>query len=206
MAVLRFPNRTGQRGVFQDDAVDYIDVDLTYDEIVGYTRFDTKATAESWATDDVVGILILKNSTNWAIWTAKWDDTNAYLIRVTLEDSAGTIADEDLVDVYATPTAGLMQQLLYEPQIITISGTTHTTLDANVGRLHRCTSGSATTITLGQTTMVNWQGLFVREGAGTVTIQREGTDTINGAATSITISAYSSKFVYQPTDGVWVVI
>ena len=71
MAVLRFPNRTGQRGVFQDDTVDYVDVDLTYDEIVGYTRFDTKATAESWATDDVVGILILKNSTNWAIWTAK---------------------------------------------------------------------------------------------------------------------------------------
>jgi hypothetical protein len=206
MAALRFPNRTGQRGVFQDDTVDYIDVDVTYDEITGYTRFDTKATAESWATDDLIGVLILKNSTNWVIWTATWDDTNAYLIKVTLEDSAGTISDEDAVDVYAVPTAGLMQQLLYEPQIVTISGTTHSTLDANVGRLHRCTSGSATTITLDEDTMVNWQAVFVREGAGTVTIQKEGTDTINGAAASVTIQTFSSKFVYQPTAGAWIVI
>jgi hypothetical protein len=206
MAELRFPNRTGQRGVFKDDTVDYIDVDVTYDIITGYIRFDTKATAESWATNDVMGVLILKDSTNWAIWTAKWDDTNAYLIRVTVEDSAGTISDDDDVDVYAVPTAGMMQQLLYEPQIVEISGTTHSTLDANVGRLHRFTSGSAVTVTLDEDTMVNWQGLFVVEGAGGITVQKEGSDTINGGTASIAVSQWSTRYVYQPTAGAWIIV
>jgi hypothetical protein len=206
MAVLRFPNRTGQRGVFKDSSPDYIDVDSSYDDITGYTNFDDKSTAETWITDDLVGLLILKNSTNWKIWTAKWDNTNDYLILVTEEDSAGTITADDEVDVYAVPTAGLMQQLLYEPQIVTVSGTTHSTSDLDIGRLHRFTSGSAVTVTLDEDTMVGWHGVLVQEGAGVVTIQRDGSDTINGGSTSVALAQWKSAYVYQPTAGAWVVV
>jgi len=207
MAFLRLPNRTAQAGVYKTGTPNYVDVDEGFAAIAGMVTFDAKATDDGWLALDLVSVLIKKDNSNYKVWIATWDATNKYLKLDTEEETVGTISDADNVEVWAVASSKMMETLIYEPKIVTISGTTHATLDANKGALHRCTSASAVTVTLDEDTLVNWQGLFVREGAGSVTFQKEGTDTINGSSDAVAISGqFKTAYVYQPSAGAWFVV
>ena len=101
----------------------------------------------------------------------------------------------------------MLESLLYDAPMVTIIETTHTTLLINKGKLHRCTSASAVTITLDEDMPVGWQGVFVQEGAGVVTFQKEESDTLNGGSGTVAIPLqWKTAYVYQHTEGAWVVI
>ena len=205
MATLRFPNRAGQEGVFYTGSPDYVDVDNASDPLAEMLTFASQAT--TWATSDLVGVLIKKDATNYKIWVGEWDATNEYVEKFFEEEAVGTISDSDAVEVTAVLTQRMAESLVFEPQIKTISGTTHTTADEDCGKLHRCTSSSAVAITLDSSSKVPWQGLFVQEGAGTVTISRASTDTINNGTDPVAIPArYKTAYVYQYTEGAWMVL
>jgi len=68
--------------------------------------------------------------------------------------------------------------------------TTNTTLGASYnGQFVVVDSAGAVTLTLDDTNPVNWICQILRKGAGTVTIQRQTTGTINGGTTGISIAA-----------------
>ena len=205
MATLRFPNRAGQEGVFYTGTPDYVDVDNAEDPLAEMLTFASQAT--NWATGDLVGVLIKKDATNYKIWVGEWDDTNEYIEKFFEEESVGTISDSDAVEVTAVLTQRMAESLIFEPQIVIISSTAHTTDDDNCGKLHRCTAATATTITLDSSAKVPWQGLFVWEGIGSVSIEIESTDEINEGTDPVDIPArYKTAYVYQHTEGAWTVL
>jgi hypothetical protein len=147
--------------VFYTGTPDYVDVDNASDPLAEMLTFASQAM--DWATGDLVGVLIKKDATNYKIWVGEWDDTNEYVEKFFEEESVGTISNNDAVEVTAVLTERMAESLVFEPQIVVISGTTHTTADTNCGKLHRCTSSSAVAITLDSSAKVPWQGLFVQE-------------------------------------------
>jgi hypothetical protein len=174
--------------------------------------FDTKASDDSWADDDLVGVRLEKSATAYKVWKAKWDATyatnsdKAALLVVTEEDSVGTISDGDSVLVTAVPTKLTFDDVLFRPQIILVDGTTHTLLEADCGKLHRFTSGSATTVTIDASLSVGWHALFVQEGAGVVSFDPQSTDTLNGDTVNVAMGGqYKSAYLYQHTEGAWIV-
>lgn len=212
MATPRFPNRTGQTGIFHVAGTNYVDVDATYAAQGAFVRFATKAADTTqpggvWAEGDTLGILIFKNASNHQVWKASWDATNEYLEVVTLEDSVGTISDGNTVIVTAVMTEYTFDALVSQPQIVTVSGTAYTPGANERGALFRCTSGSATTITLSEDSVVPFHGIVAREGAGAVSLAIEGTDTVNGSDTAIAIAnQWGSAYFYQHTEGAWTVL
>lgn len=209
---IKLPNRTGQAGVYHTGSPNYVDVDHTFLSSDGMVTFATKAADATqpggvWANADTVGLLVVKDSSNWKVWYASWNSASEYLEVVTEEDSLGTISDGDAVVVTGTLTAEMLDQVFFTPQIYTVTGTTYTTLAAHKGWLIRCTSGSAVTITLDEDLPVGFHGIVVQEGAGTVSFAREGTDTINGAAANVSLAAqWKSAYFYQASAGAWVAV
>jgi hypothetical protein len=160
-----------------------------------------------WVDGDTVGVLIKKTDSHYKVWTAIWDATNEHLEVVTEEDTVGTISDGDTVLVLGILTAEVVDNLVMSAQLLTVSGTTHTTALADKGKVVRCTSGSAVTITLDDAMPVGYHGLVVQEGAGAVSLARDGTDTINGGTANVMLGGqWKSAYFYQPTNGAWVVV
>ena len=204
---LRFPNRTGQEAVYKTGTPDYVDVDNAATVLSGMVTFAARATADSWANGDQLSIVVIKDNSNYTVWTAKWDSTNEYLEAVLEEDSVGTISDDDDVIVIAATSTNALESLLYQAQFVEVSSTPYTLLAANKGTVHRCTSASATTITIDEDLPVGWHAVFVREGAGSVAFARDGSDTLNGGTVNITMgSQWTSSYIYQAVEGAWVVV
>jgi hypothetical protein len=88
---------------------------------------------------------------------------------------------------------------------LVVSGTSATLGLANIGATVCCTSGSATVLTLDATLPVATEFTIVREGAGSVTVQRAGSDTVNGSTSATLGAQYSHAHVYQRTEGAWIV-
>ena len=203
---LIFPNSTGQAGIYRTGSPNYVDVSSAYVALEEHTGFVAAATAEGWADGDTMTVYVRESTTKTAIWLAEWDETNSRMNLVDTEKAVSTLTNGADVDIIAVPSKLSYDRMIHEPRIVLISGTTHTTADANTGALHRCTNGSAVTITLDTGAPVEWHGLFVWEGAGAVSFARGGSDTINGGEANVTIlSRYNSAYVYQPTEGAWII-
>jgi len=213
MATTRFPNNTGQTGIYKTGSPNYVDVTATYAVQDRFVRFGAKATDDSWADDDIVGIRIEKSATAYKVWKAKWDATYATnddepaLLLVTEEDSVGTINDGDSVLVTATVTKLVFDDVLFRPQFVTVSGTTHTFLEVDSGKVHRFTSADAVTVTVDAALTVGWHAVCVQEGAGLVSFDPQSTDTLNGAGTNVPMSGqFRSAYIYQHTEGAWIAV
>lgn len=205
MARIMFSNLVGQAGIYHTGSPNYVDVDNAYTPVAGMVTFAAKDTDDAWGDGDLMGVKIYVNDTNYKVWWASWDATNEYIEVITEEETVGTIADGAAVTVIAVPTRLMMEKAIWEPRVVTITGTTHTTLDADFGALHRCTNGSAVTVTLGADCRANWHGLFSQEGAGLVSFARASTDTINGGTANVPMAGqYKTAYVYQPTEGAWI--
>ena len=213
MPTNRFPNNTGQVGIYKTGTPDYVDVTDTYTVQDRFVRFATKATDDSWADDDLVGIRIEKSATDYKVWKAKWDATYTTngdapaLILDTEEDSVGTIADTDSVLVTAVPTKLTFDDVLFRPQFVVVSGTTHTLLEADCGKVHRFTSADAVTVTIDAALSVGWHCVLIQEGAGLVSLDPQSTDEINGATANVAMAGqYKSAYLYQHTEGDWITV
>ena len=207
--MLRYSNRVAQIGVYHDDTTDYLDVSSGA-AIDGMRTFYAIATSQSWATGDVLGLYIKESATKWAVWTATWDATNQYLVVAAVEDSVGTLTDGASVEVSLVMSEALLLSLSTTParaQFV-VESTTARTLGVNdAGKLIRCTNASAVTVTPDDALPVGFHCMIVQEGSGTVSLARDGTDTINTGTTAIALSGqYKSAYLYQPTEGAWVVI
>lgn len=206
--MLQHPNATGQAGVFKTGSPNYVDVSSGA-ALENYSTFSARATADSWAEGDLVGIYIEKDASNNKVWLASWDATNSYLELVSEEETVGTISDTDAVDVSAVPTKLVMEKVMRDAEFVVESGTTRTLSAADHGQTIRCTSGSAVAITLDDALDVGFHCLIVQEGAGAVTVDSEGTDTLNGVAagTGVALAGqYKSAYVYQASAGAWIII
>lgn len=206
--MLQHPNATGQTATFKTGSPNYIDVS-TGAALENWSTFAARATADAWADGDLVGIYIEKDASNHKVWLASWDDTNSYLELVSEEETAGTISDADAVDVTAVPTKLVMERVMRDAEFVEESGTTRTLSASDHGKTIRCTSASAVAITLDDALDVGFHCLIVQEGAGTVTVDTEGTDTLNGVApgTGVELPAqYKSTYVYQGSAGAWVIV
>jgi hypothetical protein len=207
---IKLANCTGQNSVFYTGTPNYVDVDNTFTASTGLVTFaikaaDTTQPGGAWADGDTVGVRVWKDDSNFQIWKAIWVAASEYLQVETLEDSVGTLDNLDDVVVTAVLTAEQLSDLILEPQVVVISGTTHTTLDADCGKLHRTTHGSAVTITLGSNNRINWHGLFRQDGAGLMSFARASTDTINGGTTNVAAAGqFKTAYVHQITEGAWV--
>lgn len=213
MASIRFPNNTGQTGIYHTGSPNYVDVTSTYTVQDRFVSFDAKAADDSWADGDIVGIRIEKDATAYKIWKAQWDATyatngdEAALLVVTEEDSVGTVSDGDSVLVTATVTKKIFDDVLFRPQFVEVSGTTHTALEVDSGKVHRCTNGSAVTVTVDAALSVGWHAVFIQEGAGLVSFDPQSTDTLNGGTSNIPMGGqHKSAYIYQHTEGAWIAV
>ena len=84
---LRFPNRTGQEGVYKTGSPNYVDVDNTSDPLAGMVTFAAKATDDSWTNADTLAVLVKKDNSNYKVWTAEWNATDEYLEVITEEET-----------------------------------------------------------------------------------------------------------------------
>lgn len=206
--MLQHPNATGQAATFATGSPNYVDVS-SGSALSNYATFSATATADSWADGDLVGIYIEKDASNHKVWLASWDATNSYLELVSEEKTVGTINDTDAVNVTAVPTKLVMEKVMRDAEFVAETGTTRTLAATDNGRTIRCTSASAVAITLDDALPVDFHCLIVQEGAGTVTVDSEGTDTLNGVAagTGVAISGqYKSAYVYQAAEGAWIIV
>jgi hypothetical protein len=156
-----------------------------------------------------MGILVKKDDSNYWVGLGTWDATNSYIELTNEEESVGTLSDNDSVTVAAVPTASTFLAVARGAEFVEESGTTRTLSLSDEGATIRCTSGSAVAITCADTLPVGFHCLVVQEGAGTVTIDSENTDTLNGAAAGTGIEVadqWKSAYVYQSAEGEWVVI
>jgi hypothetical protein len=207
--MIRFPNRTAQTGVYKDDTLDYVDLSSGA-ALAGMVTFSDKATDDGWGNGDQIGVLIEKSDGSWQVWTALWDSENDYLTLETLEDSSGTLTGDDAVNVRAVITQRILSVGLMTPSqaaFVELTGTTYTIGDSHAGKVLRCTSSSAVTLTLDEAATPGIQFLVVQAGSGAVSIARGGTDTINGGSSSVAVAKqFGSAYVYQVAEGAWEVI
>lgn len=207
--MLRFPNRVAQTGVYHDDPVNYLTLS-SGNALTGMRTFATAATAEGWDDGDLVGVLVSKQDGSYAVWTGQWNASAGTVTRYDEEALGGSFTDADAVEVRAVASQEMLRLGMTTPeygQFVEVSGTSYTAGDAAAGKVLRCTSASAVTITLDTNASVSIQGVIVREGAGSVSIQRGGTDTVNGGTTAVSIPAqWKSAYFYQYAEGAWVVV
>lgn len=98
-----------------------------------------------------------------------------------------------------------VDQLPRTAEVSTVTG--NTTVDSTYnGKIIDCNSASAITLTFNDSLTAGFQCYVLRRGAGTVAIARQTTGTLNGAATSINISAqWKSAFVLAYGTGTFAV-
>jgi hypothetical protein len=207
MATLRFANRTGQAGVYYTGSPNYVDVDNSFAVEAGLVTFAAKASDDSWANNDTIGLLVKKDNSNYKVWIGKWVSASEYFQVVTEEETVGTISNEDEVIVTAVLTNKAMENAIFSPQIEVEAGTSRSLSASDRGKIICCTSGSTVTITATATLDTAFHCVIIREGSGSVSVARDSTDTINGGTTAVTLAGqYKSAYLYQRTEGAWVCI
>lgn len=205
---LRYPNRVSQTGTYTTGTPDYVDVSAGSAQS-GYRLFSDASTA--WENSDRVGIGIVKSPSDWKVWIATWDSVNSYLELDTEEASEGTISNGDEVVVYADATALTIREATTTPEYGQFNAVTAsralTTNDA--GKVICGTGAGSMTLTLDDGLPVGFHCIVVQEGDGIVSVDCEGSDTLNGVATGTGVSVaakYKSLYIYQRTEGAWVAL
>lgn len=221
MANYRAPNLVSQAGLYKTGATPYIDVSLGNgtEGANGETlkTFSAEATASSWADGDIVGAYIVKANGDYKVWVCAWDATNDYLERILEEDTAGASwADNDPVTVSAVFTDNMLANLVSTPpnfQYEAVSASTYLVTIADAGKTLAFTNAGGCVITLDEATggsSARPQVILLRETAGAVTVDVEGSDTLNGNGTGTPVSipdpptgVYSSLFVGRKSATAW---
>lgn len=161
--------------------------------VPGYRRFSDR----SWAASGEIALLVSKDAENWWLGNADFFEEEpgvALFVLATEADSMGSLAADDAVIVTAVLTAdALALWLARQPvptwisDVSTSQGLSVSTLTA--GMLVRATNSSGVTLTLPSDAPEGWWVRVLRSGSGTVTIAPPGGGTINGAGSSVDISA-----------------
>ena len=195
--MIRFANLVGQAGIYKTGSPNYIDVADTYLVGTDMVLFATKATDDSWADGDTMGVRVYYGLEKYKVWYAAWRTATQRLELVEEEETAGSWADGDAVAVSGSVTAGMMDHAIWEPQFREVSGTTADITQVDTGKIITTTSGSATTLTIKDAVTYPFHCIIVQEGVGVATLARETTGTLNGAASSIAVPAqFQSLHVY----------
>lgn len=206
---LKFPNRTEQAAVYKTGSPNYVDASSGVAS-AGMVTFGTQASGGYLADGDTVGVLVAKDVDNYQVWTATWVAATSLLQATTVEATVGALADNDAVTVTACMTAALYDAGFTTPQhgqFVADSGTTRSLAASDAGKTICFTSASAVTVTLTATLPTSFHCILVQEGAGTVSVARDSTDTINGGTSNVSLLAqYTSAYVYQRTEGAWIVV
>jgi hypothetical protein len=204
----QFPNKTAQVGVYKTGSPPYIDVSSEEQIVDECASFIDAATLYSFADGDTLGVLVRKNSSDWAVWVVAWDAANKYLLRVSEESIAGTLIDADSVTVYATLTTAMIQSASTTPnrmQPLVESGTSRLISANDSGKTICCTAATTVSLSLPDNLPANVHGLAVQEGLGEVRFTASGTSTINGGTSPVLLAGqYKSAYFYQRTQGAWV--
>ena len=207
--MLRYPNRVAQTGTHYTGSPDYVNVSGG-SALSGRRTFPVVANAQSWITGDLVHVLVKVDDSNWALWEAEWDASNSYLELSTELLKSGTLGNAQAVDVHAVVTQESLLEIATAPvigQFVENDAVSLTLSEAHAGRVIRCTSASPTTVTIDDSLPVGFHCVVAREGAGTVTLEIEGSDTVNGDTAGIPIAKqWGTCYVYQPDESAWVVI
>lgn len=111
--MIRLPNRTSQAGTYKTGTPNYVDVS-TGAAAAGMRTFDAAST--DWDDGDALGALVVKDDSNWQVWIAAWNGTSDRVDLASLEDSAGTLTDDDAVTVTATVTTAVLDSWRAENQ------------------------------------------------------------------------------------------
>jgi hypothetical protein len=206
---LRYPNRTAQAGVYRTGSPNYVDVS-TGSASTGMVTFDAKAADDSWADGDTVGVLVSKDDSNYWVGIGTWDATNSYVELTTEEEAVGTLSDTDAVVISAVLTSSAVlaiQTLATSPEIVTDSTTARTLSEADNGKTLIFTNAAAVTVTTADTLPVGFHCLLLQVGAGLVSVDSGGSDTINGDTAAVDLAGqYKSGYLIQNTEGAWVLV
>lgn len=98
-----------------------------------------------------------------------------------------------------------VDQLPRTAEVVTVTGNTTVSATHN-GKIIDCNSASAITLTFADALTAGFQCFVLRSGAGTVAIARQTSGTLNGAATSISVSAqWKTAFVFAYGTGTFAV-
>ena len=205
--MLRLPNRTAQYGTYHTSATDYLDPSGAARP--GMRSFSTTATDDSWEDGDTVALLVLKDNTHWIVGTFEYASATGYLSLVSTETSENGLSDTDAVMIVAAPTSETLQEVLISPPSVslnTVENTTGNITSADAGKVVRCTSSSAVTLTASTDLPTGFHCMIVQEGTGLVSVAA-GSGTINGGSTSVPLAGrYTSGYLYKPTSETLVVI
>lgn len=205
--MIQFSNLVGQKGFYKTGSPNYIDVADTYNVAADMVLFADKATDDSWADGDTMGIRIYAGLEKYKVWYATWRTATQRLELVTEEETAGSWSDGDEVDVSLSVTGKMMDHAIWEPQFRVVSGTTDTLLSTDIGKTICYTSGSAVTVTVDAALPVGFHCNIIQEGVGVVSLDPQSTDTLNGATSNIPVVAqYQSLYLYQRTEGAWIAV
>lgn len=106
-----------------------------------------------------------------------------------LANYSGTVKEVATADkINGLENVANVDQLPRNAEVSTV--TASTTLDSTYnGKVIDCNNSSAITLTIADANTGGWNVTIVRRNTGTVAIARQTTGTLNGAATSINISA-----------------
>jgi hypothetical protein len=177
--------------------------------------------SSSEADDDVIGVIKF-TAPDSGDSSTEVDDYRTYaMFKAIMEDvTEGTadgfmkhsalVADSqtDLMTV-GTPASGDAGVALIRAQIATKTGTSNSLSGVtDAGKYLLCGSGSsACTVQLQASPGTGEQYVFISNTTGTVTIQANGSDTINGSTSDVTITAkYGALTLIALSTSAWVAI
>lgn len=212
----RCPNMVSQAALYKTGSPNYFST-TTGAATVGpngeaFKTFPDEATASSWTTGDQVAVLAVKDNGDYKIWVASWDSSALAVKLVTEEATTGTWVNDDVVTLSAVMSsrmASLIATVPLEFQSSVISATEYIVSAADSGKSLCFTHNSGCAVTLDAALPVGFQVQIIQEGYDAVLIDCEGFDKLNGVGTGVGVSTaaqYSSKFVYQRTEGMWVAV
>lgn len=105
--MIQISNRVKQFATYKTGTPNYLD--LAGSAVTGMSTVASRASSDSWSDGDQVGVLIVKSDSNWAVWRASWDATGSTLEQTEVEDSAGSLANDDAVTISITPTRSTLE-------------------------------------------------------------------------------------------------
>lgn len=110
----RFPNRTGEIGVYVSGTPD--SVTLSGTALASLRTFAAAAASGKLATGETVGIAVraVSDTSRWAVWQAVYDSGGALVASVVEDVSTSTLTDGASVEVIACLTDGILTALLPE--------------------------------------------------------------------------------------------
>jgi hypothetical protein len=224
-------NRAAQLAVFSQVGEDQPTVHFADDSeaLAGYVTFRD---AFPWAYLDPeeewhTGLLVTKDSANWALYEAIYSSGTGEIIFTLHEDwreqAQGSLAHGDVVTVMGVPTAWTLSSYMFETVLSTLANSNAgppgigTVALGNVGTwalesekggmLVRATASNALTITLPLGVSRGWYVHLVREGTGALSIAPPQTETLNGGTAAIAVSTrWREVTCYKVDDSAWTVV